>query len=93
MSGLKGFDFNKLTREEQNMVEESVYTIMEKLKNTPLKLDDKMPQKPSTIAMPLEISAPGLSSTKVARVIHYGDPTLDEDIVIPKYDYATMNID
>ena len=41
----------------------------------------------------MKIFAPGSSSTRVARVLHYGDPTLDEEIVIPKYDYATMNID
>ena len=52
-----------------------------------------MPQNLSTEAIPLQISAQGLNSTKVARVLHYGDPTLDEEIVIPKYDYATMNID
>ena len=46
-----------------------------------------------TEAIPLQISAPSWSSTKVARVLHYGDPTLDEQIVIPKYDYATMNIE
>ena len=52
-----------------------------------------MPQIPSIEAIPLQISAPGSNSTKVARVLHYGDPTLDEEIVIPKYDYSTMNID
>ena len=52
-----------------------------------------MTQKPSTGEISLEILAPSSSSTKVARVLHYGDPTLDEEIVIPKYDYATMNID
>ena len=35
----------------------------------------------------------GSSSTKVSRVVHYGDPTLDEEIVIPKYDYATMTLE
>ena len=34
-----------------------------------------------------------MSSTKVARVLHYGDPALDEEIVIPRYDYKIMNID
>ena len=43
--------------------------------------------------MPLQISAPSSSSTKVVRVLHYGDPTLDEEIVIPKYEYATMNLE
>ena len=50
-------------------------------------------QKPSTDAMPLQIFAPSSSSKNVARVLHYGDPTLDEEIVIPKYDYATMNLE
>ena len=43
--------------------------------------------------VPLQISRPGSSSTRVAKVLHYGDPTLDEEIVIPRYDYATMTID
>lgn len=43
----------------------------------------KVLQRPSTDAIPLQISKPGSSSTKVARVLHYGDPTLDEEIVIP----------
>ena len=29
----------------------------------------------------------------MVRVLHYGDPTLDEEIVIPRYDYKTMDID
>ena len=50
------------------------------------------PLKQSSIdALPLQISAPGSSSTKVARVLHYGDPTLDEEIVIPSYEFKTMN--
>ena len=49
-------------------------------------------QQPSS-AVPLQISRPSSSSTKVARILHYGDPTLDEEIVIPRYDYATMTID
>ena len=47
----------------------------------------------STDVVPLKISAPGSSSTKVERVIHYGDPTLDEEIVIPSYDSRTMNLE
>ena len=43
-------------------------------------------------AIPLQISVLGLSSSKDKKVIHYGDVTLDEEIVIPKYDYATMII-
>ena len=43
--GLKGIKFNKLSREQQNMVEESIYTMMAKFKNTPLELDNTMPKE------------------------------------------------
>ena len=43
--------------------------------------------------VPLKISALGSSSTKVARVLNYEDPELDEEIVIPSYDSRTMNLD
>lgn len=45
LSRLKGIDFNKLSREEQNIVEELVYTMMEKFKNTSLELDNTMPKE------------------------------------------------
>ena len=41
----------------------------------------------------MQISLLGFSSSKVEKVIHYGDITLDEEIVIPKYDYDTMTIE
>ena len=44
-------------------------------------------------AIPLQISVPGSSSSKVEKVIHYGDIILDEEIVIPKFDYDTMTLD
>ena len=47
----------------------------------------------STNVVPLKISALGSTSTKVARVLHYGDPTLDEEIVIPSYDSKKMNLE
>ena len=40
LSDLKGIEFNKLSREQQNMVEDSIYTMMEKFKTTPLELDN-----------------------------------------------------
>ena len=43
--------------------------------------------------MPLQMSALGLSTTKFARVLHYGDPKLDAEIVIPSYDLKTIIID
>ena len=47
----------------------------------------------STDIVPLKISTLGSSSTKVTMVLHYGDPKLDEEIVIPSYDSKTMNLD
>ena len=49
LSGLKTIDFNKLTREEQNIVEESIYTMMANFKTTPLELDNSMPKELSSI--------------------------------------------
>ena len=43
--GFKSIDFNKLNREEQNMVEEPVYTMMENFNNTLLELDNSMPKE------------------------------------------------
>lgn len=47
--GLKNVDFGKLSREDQNMLEESVYAMMEKFKNMPLELDNTMPKELYTI--------------------------------------------
>ena len=47
--GLKNIDFNKLTRDEKNIVEESIYTMMAKFKTTPLELDNSMPKELSSI--------------------------------------------
>ena len=41
----------------------------------------------------LQISTLGSSSTKVAKVLHYGDLELDEEIVIPPYDSKTITIE
>ena len=45
MSKLKNIEFGKLTKEEQNKVEESIYAMMEKFKTTPLELDNTMPKE------------------------------------------------
>ena len=44
-------------------------------------------------SMPLQMSAPGSSSTRVTRILHYGDPELDEEIVIPSYDMKTISLE
>jgi hypothetical protein len=59
------------------------------LANTPT----KTPQEPSTEAMPIQVMTPGSSSSKLAKVIHYGDAFLDEDIVIPQFSFATMSLE
>ena len=35
----------------------------------------------------------GSISSKVEKIIHYGNITLDEEIIIPKFDYDTMKLD
>lgn len=42
---LKNIESNKLDREEQNMVEESIYAMMAEFKNTSLELDNTMPKE------------------------------------------------
>ena len=49
LTRLKNIDFGKLGREDQNMLEESIYAMMEKFKNTPLELDNTMPKELYTI--------------------------------------------
>ena len=50
-------------------------------------------QKLITDATPLHISMLSPSSSKVEEVIQYGDVSLDEEIIFPKYDYDTMTIE
>ena len=47
----------------------------------------------STIAIPLQVSTPGSSHSKVTKVIHYGDAFLDEEIVIPHFYLGTMTLE
>ena len=49
LTGLKNIEFVKIGKEEKNMLEESVYAMMEKFKNTPLGLDNTMPKELYTI--------------------------------------------
>ena len=53
----------------------------------------KVHQKLRTGDAPLQISAPSPRSSTVEKVTHYGDVTLDEEIVIPKYDYVTITLE
>ena len=38
----------------------------------------------------LQVRTPGSSSTRVARILHYGIPELDEEIKIPFYESSTL---
>ena len=53
----------------------------------------KSQQEPSTTIVPLQISTLGSSQSKVAKVLHYGDPFLNENIIIPHFESATMTLD
>ena len=46
----------------------------------------------STATIPLQISTLASSHSKVAKAFHYGDAFLDEEIVIPHFDSATMTL-
>ena len=43
--------------------------------------------------IPLQVPTPGSRSTEVAKILHYGDPKLDEEIIIPSYESSTRNIE
>ena len=45
LNDLKTLDFNKLSREEKNKLEESIYSMMVEFKNSPLELDNTMPKE------------------------------------------------
>ena len=53
----------------------------------------KIPQEPSNATVPLQMTTLGSSASKVAKVIHYGDTFLDEEIVIPQFNFATMTLE
>ena len=57
--------------------------------NTPTQI---IPE-PSTTVVPLQISTLSSSASCVAKVIHYGDTFLDEEIVIPQFNFSTMTLD
>ena len=44
-------------------------------------------------ATPLQFLRSNPSLSKVEEVIHYGDVSLGEEIVFPKFDYATITIE
>ena len=80
-------DAKDTSKEEEQQVVQALANLP--LANTPT----KSLQEPSTAAVPLQISTPGSGTSKVAKVTHYGDTFLDEEIVIPHFDFATMNLE
>ena len=67
---------------------------MQTLFNLPVVITPtKTIQELSTIVVPLYISTLGSSASCVAKVIHYGDTFLDEEIVIPQFNFATMTLE
>ena len=50
-------------------------------------------QKPSTDTISLQLQTLGSSSTKVERILNYGDIKLDEDIIILSYEFNTITIE
>ena len=80
--------------EEKDIPKEKEQETIQLLVNLPTSSSPtKVLQRLSTDAIPLHISALGSNSSKVSKVFHYGDKNLDEEIVMPKYDYATMTLE
>ena len=50
-------------------------------------------QELSTNMITMQVQTPCSNSKKVARILHYGDPKLDEEIIIPSYEYNTLTIE
>ncbi len=49
LTSLKTIEFNELSKEQKNIEEESIYTMMAKFKTTPLELDNSIPKELSSI--------------------------------------------
>ena len=58
------------------------------LASTPIKILHEL----SIATVPPKMSTLGSSASKVAKIIHYKDAFLDEEIVIPHFDFATMTL-
>ena len=54
---------------------------------------NKILQRPSIDSTPLQFLVLSPSSSKAEEVITYGDVSLDGEIVLPKFDYATITIE
>ena len=73
--------------ETQEKKESAIQTLVEFPKiGTPT----KPLQQSSTDMLALQVRTLCLSSTRVAKTIHYGIPKLDEEIQIPYYDSSTL---
>ena len=70
--------------EEKDTPKEEEQQVVQALVNLPSSgTPTKILQEPSIATIPLLISRLGSGSSKVAKIIHYGDAFIDEEIVIP----------
>ena len=80
--------------DEKDTPKEEEVQAVQALVNLPLVgTPTKILQELSIAVVPLQMSTLGSGSSKVAKVIHYGDAFLDEEIVIPQFDFATMTLE
>ena len=87
-------DQGKPDEEKEDTSKEEEKVAIQTLVELPKKgTPTKTLQKPSTEVIPLQISTPCSSSTKVSRVLHYGNLDLDEEIVIPTYESKAITIE
>ena len=80
----------KKTKEKEETKDKEEFAIQTLVELPKIGTPTKTLQQPSTDMLALQFRTPGLSSTRVARTIHYGIPELDEEIKIPYYESNTL---
>ena len=86
-------DEGKSKEEKEETKDEEQATIQTLIELPKIGTPTQTLQKLSTDMISLQVQTPGSSSTKVARILHYGDPELDEEISIPLYESNTLTIE
>ena len=86
-------DKEKQEKEKEEARDEEQTTIQTLVELPKIGTPTQTLQKPSTNMIPLQVPTPGLSSIKVAIILHYGDLELDEEIIIPHYESNTLTIE
>ena len=80
----------KKEEEKEETKDEEESTIQILIEQPKVGTPTKNLQQPSTDMLALQVRTPGSRSTRVANIICYGIPKLDEEIKIPYYESNTL---